>query len=313
MTTSIRKVNIVLLKDSMNNDNQAAFKFLCSKLNQLQDYFEVQLFHTDPLDLQLKSSSIYTQSQLSEIYSGKYIELREKNFFKEEIEAKYIYIIPNQIQGDFFYFYHQAVSFITTKDWAKNYSPTSIFKYLLNSIITSLIHFRTNAEITQHGESEGGSIKKYEYSTGCTFDYCKRKEDKISIVNSGIICHKHKEEILKIVQKSYGEKQSQRFIADFEKLINLNWIGTKKDINSPAYVLWNLYKFDIEEDYYSKTTPGILADKPAIIPGVTTQLVGRTFSGCVIPFITFILGLFIGLLPIRKWLYNLIQLLWGGN
>jgi hypothetical protein len=117
--------------------------------------------------------------------------------FKKDINSDFskrnLIIVSNEFENNCFYNFTSWFSMITTYQLDDLFLTDYIDKYLVNSIICSLIHFTTEMEIsgTQH-----------DTLTGCIFDYTKDKKDKIFVLDKAHICPYHED----LINKEIGEE-----------------------------------------------------------------------------------------------------------
>jgi hypothetical protein len=109
-----------------------------------------------------------------------------------------------------------------------------------------------NINIGSHGDTRG-----------CIADFTRQKyEDKIDIT-LGYICEEHSKEILEY----YGEE----YLKQLQYVIDRKWIGNIDDIESVAYNLRHIFKFNINRDSgFNKNCWDKIKGKFYEIPGTLT-------------------------------------------
>jgi len=205
--------------------DSTAFKFFILYLNKIQ--YEFEFFFPDTEGYLLNKDS-YTVDDLSDIYSSKIVPLRN-------IADYWVVVISNGIVGKFFSYTSSEVTFISTKDYEKYFSPPSLFEYLLAEIITGLIFMESGNSIDFHYDTRGS-----------IFDLKRKKEDiKVSLL-LGYLPNSDKLILLKTC--------SPPFIETMEMLLRKEWIGKIDEHGSVAYNLKHSFRYDInKESGFNKT------------------------------------------------------------
>jgi len=219
----MKEVNIIV--DEKSLQKLEAFKEIVLFLNkELNQFYELQFPNKD---FSIPYKDFYTISELESAVVNYYSN--NKDIFG----AKNIFIVESRIERNYFFLYTEAYSVITTKDWKDFFAPPHLFKYLIHSILTNLIHFETTINLEQH--------KKI--SKGCAFDWTGNKKDKRISVNNGFICNNHKKEIEQIIN---GKKlNGKNYVSKFESLLNFSWMGSIHESNSIANRIYEDYQIDV--------------------------------------------------------------------
>jgi hypothetical protein len=127
-------------------------------------------------------------------------------------------------------------SFITTDYWEKYFSPPSVFEYLLQCIIASLIDMKTDYVIPEHRIETFGSVT----------DYTRLKVERKASIIIGGIDDNSKELLL--------DATNQEYVDGVQKILGRSWIGTVKKEDFVAFNLKKYYKYDIDRDSGLKKT-----------------------------------------------------------
>jgi hypothetical protein len=129
-----------------------------------------------------------------------------------------IAIITNKIEGNLFFTTEGSVAAITTDTWEANYSPPSLFEYLLPCISASLLFLHPTLNLDFHIETRG-----------CVLDYTGWKPDDRVDIALGYICDSDCESI----RQSVGDD----YLSQMQLVISRKWIGGISDSGSVAFEL----------------------------------------------------------------------------
>ena len=228
----MERLKIAILFGTEPNFDCDAFKFFILYVNQIQKTYE--FFFPDietPVFITKKKDKLNWNSSLNNV---------EQFVSKKDFQSDHcVCIVTNSFDNNFFFNTSKKHTIITTDIWDKQFSPPSLFEYLLHSIFTCLIYSQIKlTEITD--EQMLMNIGSHKETRGCIADFTRQKyDDRIDIV-LGYICDEHKKEIIDY----YGED----YLKDVQYVIERNWIGDLETKNSPAFNLKHIFKIDIFKD-----------------------------------------------------------------
>ena len=102
---------------------------------------------------------------------------------------------------------------ISTAGWQENYSPPSIFEYLVNTIVALILYMDDDL-----------NLKSYKSVKGCVLDYnWQKKNNKISIL-TGYMSNR----VRNAINHNHGKEYEQ----DIDYLLGRKWLGSYDDRGS---------------------------------------------------------------------------------
>lgn len=273
------KISVAIIFGTKPNFEKDAFEYFLLNVNKIQSIYEF----TFPDLCDDYGNLIYPKFS----YDEKKIKFKESidtinKFVKNNnINTSHcISIITESFKNNYFFNSDSKVSVITTDIWEKNFSPPTLFEYLLHSIFTCLMYSKIlpNNAVLSKDQLEI-NIRSHSDMRGCIADLTRLKyQDRISIT-LGDICEEHREKILKIYGKDYLEQ--------FQNVISRVWIGDISKNNSVAYNLKHIFKFNINKDSgFNKTVWEKIQNKFYEIPGT---LIGEIFKVIITVVLTYFL------------------------
>lgn len=133
------------------------------------------------------------------------------------------------------------VSLISSYLWDRNYSPPSLFEYLINSVLISTLFstflyfgYRLDLHVTE--------------SSGCIFDITGRKSDRKILVSNSNICPFCEIKIKELERKINTEKEDTSLYDTIKKILAMEWVGDINKRNSPLYNLQRNYGYNIDRN-----------------------------------------------------------------
>ncbi|NOU47121.1 MAG: hypothetical protein HOO86_08675 [Bacteroidales bacterium] len=251
----MKKIKVALLFGTKPNFEHDAFKYFILYVNRIQNIYEfcfpdiVEDYPFDKGDVDFKSSHDKVNA---------FVINRNLN------ADHFIAIITNSFSNNYFFNAEKRTSIITTDIWDKQFSPPSLFEYLLHCIFTCLIYSQNVAEDTELSDDQMLiNIGSHRDARGCIADFTRQKyEDRISIA-LGYICEEHSKEI----EDFYGTD----YLKQIQYVIDRKWIGDISEKGSVAYNLKHIFKFNINKDSgFNKNWWDKIKDKFYEIPGTLT-------------------------------------------
>jgi hypothetical protein len=243
-----------------------SFKFYLLQLNKLQSIFE---FCFPDVDDKLFAGADPAKDDLFEIFkearkqeAKDVADDEEEQVYIEEGDPEYyIIIVGTALRDALFADWSDDTALITTDRWEKEYSPPSVYEYLLNSVCASLILLDKEIDLDTHMATRG-----------CALDYTAVKDDTKIDAAIGYLCDDCKEKIL----KAKGES----FLFEFNKMIDRTWVGNIGTAESVAYNLQRYFKYNIDKDSgFNKTFRERMMDHLTEVPekillGLITGVIG---------------------------------------
>ena len=170
----------------------------------------------------------------------------------------------------------KLLGLITSKDWNKNFSPPSLFEYIVFCIFICGIFF-----LNYH---YGCSLRPHK-DKGCLFDYTYYKPNKrISISNSNLClgCSEKLEALESLIDTD--TKKNSNLLKNVRSVLDHKWMGSPDERNTPLYNLKRNYRYDIDRNsgFYKGTLEkfrdSIIDNLPewtvgAIIPGIIGAII----------------------------------------
>jgi hypothetical protein len=217
---SPKKVSNIRIKLLSRADfNLNAFVYLLYELNKLQKnwYFEVDF---DPFDEKILSS------KERELCAG-----GTKNLCYAETISDgqlFIGITSNGLGRDFFWQNRNKVSVISTFGW-KNFSPPSVYEYLIYSIITQsiLIHLNTHCE-----GLPVNAFKQSRVAYGDLFQFLPRR----NAIRANILAAHLNYYAEELLLNCFGAE----YMSICSQLLTMEWLHSERILNN----LKNVYKVE---------------------------------------------------------------------
>lgn len=249
------RLKIAILFGTEPNFDKDAFKYFILYVNKIQSYYE---FHfPDVMNYPFEKGIVDFKSSHDKV----------SNFIKERnlTADHFIAIITNSFSNNFFFNAERLTSIITTDIWDKEFSPPSLFEYLLHCIYTCLIYSQVVPNDTILTPDQALiNIGSHRDTRGCIADFTRQKYDDRVDIALGYICEEHTNEITLY----YGEK----YLKDLQTVINRKWIGSIEEKDSVAYNLKHIFKLNINKDSgFNKNCWDKIKDKFYEIPGSLTS------------------------------------------
>lgn len=250
----MKRLKIAILFGTNPNFDKYAFKYFILHLNKIQKTYEFTFPDTREFPFEKGIIDFKTSHE-------KVNEFVLKN---ELIANHFITIITNSFNNNYFFNATEKTSVITTDIWDKHFSPPSLFEYLLHCIYTCLIYSQVALDDANYSDEQMMiNIGSHSDTKGCIADFTRQKYDDRVDITLGYICDEHKKEI----EIFYGKE----YLEDIQNVIERNWIGNKDTINSVAYNLKHIFKFDINRDSgFNKNLWDKIKDRFYEIPGSIT-------------------------------------------
>ena len=266
----MERIKIAIIFGSKPNFDKDAFKYFILYVNKIQNIYE--FFFPDIELYPFEKGIVDFKTSHDKI-----------NAFVQEHNLKadhFISIITNSFSNNFFFNAEKETSIITTDIWDKNFSPPSLFEYLLHCIYTCLIYSQNVPKGTILTDEQSLiNIGSHRDTRGCIADFTRQKyDDRIDIV-LGYICEEHSKEI----KTYYGEE----YLKQLQLVIDRKWIGNIDEKESVAYNLRHIFKFNINKDSgFNKNWWDKIKDKFYEIPGTLT---GEILKMAIIVVLTYFL------------------------
>jgi hypothetical protein len=204
------------------------------------------------------------------IISERIVIKNQKN--DELLSDKYFMTIGNERS--------YPVSLISSYLWDRNYSPPSLFEYLINSVLISTLFstflyfdYRLNFHVTE--------------SSGCIFDITGRKSDRKILVSNSNICPLCESKIKELERKINPEKVDTSLYDIIKKILAMDWIGDITKRNTPLYNLQRNYGYNVDRNsgfnkkWWEKIRDNIFENFPQLIVGGIIG-VGMTVLGTLL-------------------------------
>jgi hypothetical protein len=216
--------------------NELGFEYYILQLNKLQSIYEFcfpdvddELFTGfDPV-----KDDLFTFFHAARDQEKKDVENgdEEQVYIEEGHPQYYIIIIGSKIKGDLFMNWEDEgdTALITTNRWEKDYSPPSVFEYLLNSICSVLILIDKKNDIETHLVTRG-----------CAMDYTRIKDNVKIDATIGYLC----DDCQKKIEKGKGID----FLNELKKMVDRAWAGDINTFESVSYNMKKYFKFNIDKD-----------------------------------------------------------------
>jgi len=247
-TRTEKRLKVAVVLGSEPDFDEWAFKYFILQLNKLQSLYEFSF----PLIKQLPFTGTEDNNdRLFETFSN-----IKPDIIVSDNRTGYDYfivIISFPLRQNLFCDFKDNVAIITAAAWDKYFAPPSVFEYLLQTVIASLLFMYPEIDLSAHDETYG-----------CVFDYTRSKNDIRVGLGLGYICDDCKE----IITKTVGNDIFQE-IAD---IISLKWIGNINTYDTVAYTLKRYYRFDIDRDSGFHKTYWEKAKEMFIEKGISTLI-----------------------------------------
>jgi hypothetical protein len=258
-----KRKEIAIIQGCKPNYNFEAFKFFILSLNKIQNQFE--FYFPDTLGYPF-DRKLYKKEDFYDFNDKKIEKIAHNPYY-------WIMILTEQIENNYFSCHLSKCAFISTFGWDKYISPPSLFEYLFDSILTSLIFKDTDFRLDFHNETRGS-----------LFDYKRKKIDAKTSVSLGYIADNEREMIIKFVSKDY--------LNEIEFLLNKKWIGNKIEFGSVANILKQTYNYDVQKDSgFRKSFFKNSIDKLSEVPLEIFKIIIQTIFAIILAFLLLRLGL----------------------
>jgi len=133
----MKRETVSILFGSEPNFDEYALKYFLSSINKIQNQYEFifpDFKKPDPRFFYNKK--YYKPNELYKIFN----KLQKKIDVQKPSDYKIIIITSQMGQNYFTYSNHEKkVSFVSTHEWEKYYSPPSLFEYIVTSIVHCLL------------------------------------------------------------------------------------------------------------------------------------------------------------------------------
>jgi hypothetical protein len=254
--------------------DEVSFKYYILQLNKLQSVYELSFPAVDDelfTGVDPGKDDLFDVFKKARIQEAKDVdEDEEEQVYIEEGDPEFfIIIVGTAIRDALFADWRDDTALVTTDRWDKDYSPPSVYEYLLNSICALLILMDKPIGLDTHMATRG-----------CALDYTAFKDDTKIDAALGYLCDECKEKIV--------AAKGPDFLNEFNKMINRAWVGNIDDADSVAYNLKRYFRFNIDKDSgFNKTfwerTKDHLTEVPekilfVLISGVIGAILGTLFS-----------------------------------
>jgi hypothetical protein len=218
----VKRATVAVILPSKLNFDEFAFKYFLLSLNKQQELYEFVFPETHQY---LFTKEHYESNELFD-----YFRTQIRPLLNLETNPDYfLNVIKPSIGSNLFFDCQGNISFITTDTWDKLFSPPSLFEYLFQCIVASLLFMHPEIDLGSHRETRG-----------CYFDYTYFKNDRKVDIVLGYVCQGCQSKIIK--------GAGQEFFNQIKQLINRRWIGEVTTNDSVAYNLKKFFKFDIDKD-----------------------------------------------------------------
>jgi hypothetical protein len=248
---------IAILLTSKPNFDEYAFKYFILSLNTIQSTFE---FVFPEIEEYYYSKDSYSFNSL---FSG-FKKVRRKTEFEGKT-SYFINIITSEIEDDYYVFCDSNIAFVTTNLWEKYYSPPSLFEYVLNMIVVSILNMHPTLNLPPHMETRG-----------CALDFVADKPNACVDISLGYLCDECKKEII--------DKSGFCFLTDIQTMLSGDWIGNIESFDSVAYNLKRFFKFDINKDsgfnksFWEKAKESFPEIPKELIVGLLSAIIGAVVA-----------------------------------
>lgn len=189
------------------------FMFFLLSTNSVQESF--RFFFPDPPD-----ALNYTAAR-QRMTSG-------RSIFPIMYDA-HLFITSEPIPGNLFFVTQGGIALITTSYWERNFSPPSLFEYLLHCIICCILYTLCDG-LETHADS----------TVGCHFDYTRLKSHARIAIARGTICEDHRH----VIDSELGPQALEAAIT----LLSLGWLGNLEAAGSVADKMKDYFKYDLKKD-----------------------------------------------------------------
>lgn len=259
------------------NYNNEAFKYFILSVNKIQSSYEFCFPYLEEQEYPFTNETCnYEKSK----------PILKKFIKKTKYEADYwIFIITNAFDDNVFFNADYDMAVVTTDGWDKNFSPPSLFEYLLNSIYCCFIYSQqVPSKKKNPKEALEFEIVSHDDTRGCIADFSLNKYDcRIDIV-LGYICDEHKEQIKLL----YG----QAYLDETTTILERKWIGDLGEKDTVAYNLKHIFKFDINKDSgFNKTALDKIKESFYEIPSDLTKEILKVILTAVLTYFLIRYGL----------------------
>jgi hypothetical protein len=228
------RIKVAILYGTKADFNETAFKYFVLQLNKAQtlvefgfpavdDYLFPEITSdTDSMfkafkEIRKKEAEDATTKEEDQVY----IEEGNPNYF--------VLIIDSQIRDDLFADWQGDTAIVTTHRWSRDYSPPSVFEYLLNSICGVLLLL-----------NPGLGLDTHMVARGCVLDYAWDKTESKVDAGLGYICDDCRNRIIQV--------EGEHYFSEMKKMAGREWIGNIDAPESVAHNLKRFFKFDIDRD-----------------------------------------------------------------
>lgn len=271
-----RKV-VAILPNSPPDYNEEALRYFLLSINKIQKYYEFVFPEIQSKNNNLEFYYTTKHYEKDELFSS-YKSHASKYFYFEQKPDYIINIISSAIGENLFFICDKNISFITTNNWERTFSPPSLFEYLLHCIMASLLFMNEKISISSsHRETRG-----------CCLDFTYYKMDDRVDIALGYICDSCKEKILQAANKDYLE--------EIEHIISRKWIGELNQSESVAHNLKKFFNFNINKDSgFNKTTWEKVIEHFYEIPKGIILLIAGAIIGIILTNIGVIIDSILGL------------------
>jgi hypothetical protein len=227
----MERLKIAILYGTEPNFEKNAFKYFILSLNSIQSTYE--FCFPDVSEYPFEEGIVDFITSHKKV--GDFIESNKLT------ADHFVTIITNSFDNNYFTNTTTTSSVITTDVWNKQFSPPSLFEYLIHSICACLIYSQVVPKGTVLTEDQLKiDIGSHRETRGCLLDFTRKKSEERIDILLGYICEEDKVDI----KKFYGDK----YLQDILLIISRKWIGNIKEIESVAYNLKHVFSFDINRD-----------------------------------------------------------------
>jgi hypothetical protein len=270
----LRKKCDIFFLSKLDIDKYAC-KFAILKLNSVQNIFEFEFPDLRKYEMSIKDFFPEEKFCESKTLFDSFSKLIVK-YLEKSAENKADYFVGITEVGidkgeDLFWITDKDKAIITTKGWQKNFSPPSVFVYLVQSLASVLVVLSSNAESKT-------PIHEHQNSRGCIFDYAWDKKDNKVDVSLGYIC----DECKSLIETALGHQ----FLSTIEDLCSTKCLGDIETKGSPAYELKKFFRVDIEKDSGFNKTRWEKAKE--VLSRWTEQILIGTIGGILIALVTYL-------------------------
>lgn len=268
-------VQILLYPQAEGRRNYDEYKdplrYFILNLNKIQGVYEFDFL--DEPDEESAFSETFSEAEYdaTALFARFSQEVRPQiqPMFRSNRRPEYwVNIISARLTSNYFWVTEENVLFITTDVWEKEYSPPSMFEYLVHSIFGGLLEMNHIPELGSHNELRG-----------CIRDHTGYKPLRRFDIGVGYIC----DECEGAITGTFGASA----YSEICNILERKWLGDTKTSGTVAYNLMHLFRFNIFKDSgFNKTEREKFGDFISnTFSQVSIQVIGAIIGAALIGYL----------------------------